>query len=85
MKRMSLKKKRWLIVLATLVIAFAGWWFLESIGDKWVLAVVVIGTMTEWQLIRCPMCGRHMGWFDKEICASCVSAIAESEERENRR
>lgn len=85
MKRMSLQKKRWLIVSATLVIAFTGWWFLESIGDKWLLAVAVIGTMTEWQLIRCPMCGRHMGWFDKEICASCAAAIAESEERENRR
>lgn len=85
MKRMSLRKKRWLIVAATLIVAFVGWWFLESIGDKWLLAVAVIGTMVEWQIIRCPMCGRHLGWFDKEICASCVTAIAESEEREKRR
>ena len=85
MKKMSLRKKRWLIVLVTLVVAFVGWWFIESIGDKWALAVIIIGVMTEWQLIRCPMCDRHMGWLDKEICASCAADIAESEEREKRR
>ena len=85
MKKMSLSKKRWLIVLVTLVVGLVGWWFLEPIADKWVLVVALIGIMTEWQLIRCPMCGRHMGWFDKEICASCAADIAESEEREKRR
>ncbi len=85
MKRVTLRKKRYMIVLVTVVVAAVGWWFLETIGDKWALAVAVIGTMVEWQLIRCPMCGRHLGWLDKEICASCAAAIAESEEREKRR
>jgi len=74
-----------LIVVTTVVVAALGWWFLETIGDKWALAVVVIGIMVEWQLLRCPMCGRHLGWLDNEICASCAAAIAEAEEREKRR
>ncbi|MBE6962312.1 MAG: hypothetical protein E7445_07665 [Ruminococcaceae bacterium] len=85
MKRMTMRKKRYIIIAATVVIAAVGWWFLETIGDKWALAVAVVGTMVEWQLIRCPMCGRHLGWLDKEICASCAAAIAENEERERRR
>ena len=82
---MTLQKKRWLIVGVTTVVAVFGWLLFPTIGDKWVLAVALIGVMTEWQLIRCPMCGRHLGWWDKEICAACAAAIAESEERENRR
>ena len=74
-----------LIVVTTVVVAALGWWFLETIGDKWALAVAVIGIMVEWQLLRCPMCGRHLGWLDNEICASCAAAIAEAEEREKRR
>ena len=85
MKKMSLKKKRWLILGITFVVAAVGWWFLVSIAEQWVLSVALIGIMTEWQLIRCPMCGRHLGWFDKEICATCADAIAESEEKERRR
>ena len=85
MKKMSAQKKRMLIVVTTVVVAAVGWWFLETIGEKWALAVAVIGIMVEWQLLRCPMCGRHLGWLDKEICASCAAAVAESEEREKRR
>ena len=85
MNKMSLRKKRGLILGVTVVVAAIGWWFFESIAEKWVLGVALIGIMTEWQLIRCPMCGRHLGWFDKEICATCVADIAESEEREKRR
>ena len=81
---MTLRKKRWLIVAVTVIVAFVGWLLFASIADKWALAVVIVGVMTEWQLIRCPMCGRHLGWWDKEICASCAAAIAESEERERR-
>ena len=85
MNKMSLRKKRGLILGVTVVVAAIGWWFFESIAEKWVLGVALVGIMTEWQLIRCPMCGRHLGWFDKEICATCVADIAESEEREKRR
>ena len=85
MKKMSLRKKRGLIIAVTIVVAFVGWWFLGSIGEKWALGVILVGVMTEWQLIRCPMCGRHMGWFDREICAICAAAIAESEEKEKRK
>ena len=85
MKRMSLRKKRWLILGVTTVVAAIGWWFFESIAEKWVLGVALIGIMTEWQLIRCPMCGRHLGWFDTAICATGGADIAESEEREKRR
>lgn len=81
---MTLRKKRWLIVAVTVIVAFVGWLLFASFADKWALAVAIVGVMTEWQLIRCPMCGRHLGWWDKEICASCAAAIAESEERERR-
>lgn len=84
MKKMTLQKKRWLIVAVTLVVALIGWWLFEAIADKWALAVIIVGCMVEWQLIRCPMCGRHLGWWDKEICATCAAAIKESEEKEKR-
>jgi hypothetical protein len=71
MKRMSMVKKRWLIVIATVVIAFGGWLLFEPIADKWVLAVLIVGCLVEWYAIRCPRCGRHMGWWDRGFCSLC--------------
>ena len=83
------------IGLSTVIGALLGFCF-RKVPHSWhdgimgfaagiMLAAAVIGIMVEWQLLRCPMCGRHLGWLDKEICASCAAAIAESEEREKRR
>ena len=71
MKRISLTKKRWLIVGVTAVIAFAGWMLSETYGDKWLMAVLIIGCLVEWYAIRCPRCGRHMGWWDQGFCSYC--------------
>ena len=84
MKKRSLRKTRWLIVGITVLVAVLLWWFFPSVGDKLAIVAMIVGSMAEWQLIRCPRCGRHLGWWDKEICATCAAAIAESEEREKR-
>lgn len=83
MKHMSLTKKRWLIVGVTAVIAIAGWMLFESISDKWVLAVLIVGCLVEWYSIRCPRCGRHMGWWDRGFCAACKQKdeIAEAQNK----
>lgn len=83
MKRMSLTKKRWLIVGITGVLALAGWVLSETYGEKWVLAVLIIGCLTEWYMIRCPRCGRHMGWWDRGFCSDCMNKdkIAEAQRK----
>ena len=83
MKKMSMRAKRWAILGVFMAVAAIGWTFLGDFADEWLIIVFLVGTMTEWKMIRCPMCGRHMAWTDKDICAICVAEIAASEE-ENR-
>ena len=45
MKKMSLKKKRWLILGITFVVAAIGWWFLVSIAEQWVLSVALFSSV----------------------------------------
>ena len=84
MKKMSLRAKRWAIVAVFAVLAMIGWFFLGDYADEWLIIVFLAGIMTEWQMIRCPMCGRHMAWTDKDICAICVAEIEESEANNDR-
>ena len=81
-RKMTMRAKRWAILGSFMAVGAIGWLFLGDFADEWLIIVFLAGTFTEWQLIRCPMCGRHMAWTDKDICAICVAEI-EASENEN--
>ena len=68
---MKLRTKRKIIIGCALVAAAPSLLMPNALQYRWLVAVLIVASLADWRLIRCPKCGGSMGFWDKEECARC--------------